>query len=97
MKRLVGLAVLLTLVNPTDASDPIRARMEKPRPTQSAEPPLALPIPALPGLGAEPTLGARLLEAVVSPQRVVVRLVVDRLFDGPQARMRRLLAESEDL
>ena len=48
MTRLAGLIVLSALAIPANASHPTRARQEKPRPTQSAEPPLAVPLPIPP-------------------------------------------------
>jgi len=48
MTRLAGLVLLSALAVPAAASHPTRARQEKPRPTQSAEPPLAVPVPIPP-------------------------------------------------
>ena len=48
MSRLAGLIVLSALAIPANASHPTRARQEKPRPTHSAEPPLAVPTPIPP-------------------------------------------------
>ena len=56
MTRLAGLVLLSALAVPAAASHPTQARQERPRPTQSAEPPLAPPVaippaPELPRVG----------------------------------------------
>ena len=54
MTRLAGLIVLSALALPANASNPTQARQKKPRPTQSAEPPLAVPLPNPAGQPALP-------------------------------------------
>ena len=70
--------------------------MEKPRPTQSAEPPLALPIPNAPP-APEPVLNSRLVEYILFPNRWLCEEVMDRTGFSAHIRMNRLLRESEDL
>jgi hypothetical protein len=99
MHRIVGLTVLGLLAIPVDASNPSHTKKEKPRPTESAEPPLAPPIP-IPPAAPEPLVSTELIEAVLCPHAVVAKLVVTRLIEDPNdpnVRMRRLLNESEDL
>jgi hypothetical protein len=99
MQRLAGLVVLATLAIPADASHPHLTRQEKPRPTQSAEPPLAVPLPIPP---STPTtiLDERVLETILCPNQALAKWVVTRVFgdpNDPNWRMERLLKESEDL
>jgi len=88
MQRLVGLALLAILTIPATASHPTPVRKEKPRSTQSAEPPLAVPLP-IPPSAPEPVLTADVLETVLCPDRALAKWVVPRVFGGP--------TESEDL
>jgi hypothetical protein len=99
MQRLVGLALLAVLTIPATASHPPVTRKERPRPTESAEPPLAVPLPAPPST-QEPVFNDRVLETVLCPNQAVARWVVSRMFGDPtdpNVRMNRLLNESEDL
>ena len=102
MKRPAGLTILLLMVLSADASNPTRAQKVRPRPIQSAEPPLAVPVPAPQPAraAAEPIVPERVWQAVLYPERALARLVVSRLIgypDDPIRRMNRLLSESEDL
>ena len=93
MTRLAGLILLGLLAVPVEASNPSRIKMERPKPVETAEPPLAKPIPvAQPA--AEPVRDSRALEAIVWPGRVIVRLVAERV---DRYRMSRLLNESEGI
>ena len=99
MTRLAGLILLTLAALPADASNPSRVKKERPRPTQTVEPPLARPLPA-PQPAAEPMVTDRVVMAVACPYQAVARLVRDRLFgypNDPNARMARLLRESKDL
>ena len=99
MTRLAGLILLGLLALPVEASNPNRVKKERPRPTQTAEPPLARPIPA-PQPASEPVIAARLVEVLVCPDRGLTRLVLDQLNRypaEPTARMIQLLDEAEDL
>jgi hypothetical protein len=75
MTRLAGLVVLSALAIPANASHPNRTRQEKPRPTQSAEPPLAPPAP-IPQATPMPAFAERVLNVLFCPAPVVVNLVV---------------------
>jgi hypothetical protein len=93
MSRLAGLIVLSALAIPAAASHPTRARQEKPRPTQSAEPPLAVPVP-IPPAGPAATAGDRVLMTVLCPDRALIRFVTDQVSRSLAAR---LPDESEEL
>ena len=75
MKRFAGLVVLTTLAIPANASNRVRVRMEKPRPAQSAEPPLALPIAPNPPASPTPVVNDRVLRVALYPGRVLANLV----------------------
>jgi len=99
MKRFAGLAVLTILTIPAAASHPPITRMDKPRPTESAEPPLAVPLP-IPPSAPVPILDEQVLETVLCPNRALAKWVVTRVFgdpNDPNWRMERLLEEAEDL
>lgn len=100
MKGLVVLAVLAALTLPAAASNPTQTKKVKPRPTQSAEPPLALPIPALPQPAPVPLLNDGMLQTLLCPNRALVNWVfggLDVYQAAPTARMEQLLNESENL
>ena len=92
MTRLAGLILLGLLALPVEASNPNRIKKERPRPTQTAEPPLARPIPAPQQAAREPMLNERVVMALMCPQRVVAQFVADRM---DRYRMARLLNESD--
>jgi hypothetical protein len=92
MTRLAGLIVLAALAIPATASHPTRARQEKPRPTQSAEPPLALPVP-IPPAGPATAAGDRVLMMVLCPDRALAGFVTDQVN---RYRMSLLLNESDN-
>jgi hypothetical protein len=99
MKRLAGLAVLATLTIPADASHPPITQKEKSHPTESAEPPLAVPLPAPPS-APEPILNERVLETVLCPNQTLAKWVVTRVFGDPtdpSVRMNQHLPGSERL
>jgi hypothetical protein len=100
MRRLTGLAVLAILTIPATASHPTPIRKEKPRPTESAEPPLAAPLPVPPSAAPEPILDERVLETVLCPNQALAKWVVTRVFgdfDDPNVRMNQYLPDSERL
>ena len=74
MKRLAGLTVLLLVALPVAASNPNRIKKERTRPVQTAEPPLARPIPAQPA--APPVLNDRVVRTALCPHRLLANLVL---------------------
>src|SRR5262245_1223458 len=99
MKGVVVLAMLGSLSLSADASNPNRTQKARPRPIQSADPPLALPVPNAPP-APEPVPATRLVETILCPERVLAELVVGRLEvyrSAPTARMVQLLNEAEEL
>lgn len=99
MTRLAGLTVLALVALPADASNPTRTQKSRPRPVQSAEPPLAVPIPAQPAVTV-PVISTRLWEIILRPERALAKFVVTRLIgfpSDPNVRVNQLLNESEDL
>lgn len=100
MTRLAGLILLGLVAIPVEASNPNRIKKERPRPVQTAEPPLARPIPAPQPAAAEPMVSEKVVMALACPQQAVAKLVALRLFgypNDPHERMARLLSESKDL
>ena len=93
MTRLAGLILLGLLAVPVEASNPSRVKKERSRPVQTAEPPLARPIPAT-APAAEPMVNDRVLMALACPQQAVARLVAVRM---DRYRMARLLNESDGI
>ena len=99
MTRLAGLILLGLLALPVEASNPTRVKKVRARPVETAEPPLAQPIPAA-RPAPEPMVNEKVVMAVACPQQAVARLVVNRLFGDPtypNVRTNQLLSEAEDL
>ena len=74
MKRLAGLTVLLLVALPVAASNPNRIKKERLRPVQTAEPPLARPIPAQPA--STSVVSDRVVRTALCPHHLLANLVL---------------------